>query len=178
MQEKKFRNGVNILPYKIQKAKKASWDEDPGVTTLMTFIVILLAELCTPEKASYWPKSRSTNHWNRCTFEETFAVGNFLGGEAGPSGTELLVLRRAFRGTLLALLGAPGCPDWAAAGVHAVAPNHGQGALLVLVPQEAGFQADICRREQTAGWGGLLCFHCLKLPALCEAKWNTHSHLL
>lgn len=136
---------MNILPYKIQKAKKASWDDDPGMTMLMTFIVILLAELCTPEKASYWPKRRAINHWHHCTFEKTFAICNFFCGESGSSGTELLVLRCVSHGTLLTLLGAPGCPDWAAAGVHAVAPSHGQGALLVLVPQEAGFQADICR---------------------------------
>lgn len=76
-------------------------------------------------------------------FEKPFAICNFFCGESGSSGTELLVLRCVSHGTLLALLGAPGCPDRAAAGVHAVAPRHRQGALLVLVPQEAGLQADI-----------------------------------
>lgn len=129
------------------------------MTTLMIFTVSLLAELCTPEKASYWPKRRAINHWNHCTFEKPFAICNFFCGESGSSGTELLVLRCVSHGTLLALLGAPGCPDRAAAGVHAVAPSHRQGALLILVPQEAGLQADICPREQTeAGWGELLLF--------------------
>lgn len=141
---------------------------------LMTFIVILLAELCTPEKASYWPKRRAINHWHHCTFEKTFAICNFFCGESGSSGTELLVLRCVSHGTFLTLLGAPGCPDWAAAGVHAVAPSHGQGALLVLVPQEAGFQADICRGSKQRWAEERATLHCLRLPA-CVRPSGTHT---
>lgn len=76
-------------------------------------------------------------------FEERFSVCNFFGGKSGSPGTELVVLGRVPHGALLALLGAPGRPHGAAAGVHAVAARNGQHALLVLVPQEAGFHADI-----------------------------------
>lgn len=76
-------------------------------------------------------------------FEERFSICNFFCGESGPSGTELIVLRRVSHRTLLAFLSPPGRPDGAATGVHAVAAGNGQSAFLVLVPQEAGFQADI-----------------------------------
>lgn len=76
-------------------------------------------------------------------FKERLSICNFLRGEPGPPGTEFLVLRRVSHRTLLTFVGAPGRPHGAAAGVHAVAAGDGQSALLILVPQEAGFQADI-----------------------------------
>lgn len=52
--------------------------------------------------------------------------------------------------------GAPGCPDRAAAGVHAVAPAIGRVHSSSSGTQEAGLQADIPAQEQTeAGWGEL-----------------------
>lgn len=82
------------------------------------------------------------------TFEERFPICNFLCGKARSSGTELLVFRGVSQRTLLAFLGAPGCPHGAAAGIHAVAAGDRQCALLVVVPQVAGFQADVCPKEQ------------------------------
>jgi len=76
-------------------------------------------------------------------FEERFSVCNFFGGESGPSGTELIILRRVSHRTLLTFLGTPGRPNGAATNVHAVAAGNRQSAFLVLVPQEAGFHADI-----------------------------------
>lgn len=76
-------------------------------------------------------------------FEERLSICNFFCGKSGSSGTQLLVLRSISHGTLLAFLSTPGCPNGAAAGIHAVAASNRQGALLVLIPQEAGFQADI-----------------------------------
>lgn len=115
------------------------------MTTLMIFIVILLVELWAHENASCWS---AIDHQNHCTFEERFSICNFFCGKSGSSGTELLVLRCVSHGTLLAFLCTPGCPNGAAAGIHAVAASNGQSALLVIIPQEAGFQADICQREQ------------------------------
>lgn len=76
-------------------------------------------------------------------FEERFSVCNIFCGKSGSSGAELLILRRVSHGTLLTFLRTPGRPHRAAAGVHAVAAGNGQRALLVIVPQEAGFHADI-----------------------------------
>lgn len=76
-------------------------------------------------------------------FEERFSIRYFFCGKSGSSGTELLILRGISHRTLLTFLGTPSSPDGAAAGVHAVATSNRQGALLVLIPQEAGFQADV-----------------------------------
>lgn len=76
-------------------------------------------------------------------FEERFPICYVFRGKPGPSGTELLILPAVPQWTLLTLFRPPGCPDRAAAGVHSVAAGNGQGALLIVVFQEAGLQADI-----------------------------------
>lgn len=76
-------------------------------------------------------------------FEERFPICNVFGRKPGSSGTELLILWGVSHWTLLTLFGPPGCPNRAAAGIHAVTASDGQGALLIVVPQEAGLQADV-----------------------------------
>lgn len=76
-------------------------------------------------------------------FEERFPICNFFCGEARSSGTELLVFRGVSHRTLFAFLTTPGRPYGAAAGVHAVTAGNRQCALLIIVPQVAGFQADV-----------------------------------
>lgn len=76
-------------------------------------------------------------------FEERLSICNIFGGKPRSSGTELLILLAVFHGTFLTLFCSPGCPDRAAAGIHPVAASDGQGALLIIIPQEAGLQADV-----------------------------------
>lgn len=76
-------------------------------------------------------------------FEERFPICDVFCGKARASGAELLVLGCVPHRTFLALVSAPGSPDRAATGVHAMAAGDGEHALLVLIPQEAGLQADI-----------------------------------
>lgn len=76
-------------------------------------------------------------------FEERFPICDVFGRKPGSSGTELLILWGVPHWTLLALFSPPGCPHRAAAGIHTVTASDGQGALLIVVPQEAGLQADV-----------------------------------
>lgn len=76
-------------------------------------------------------------------FEERLPICDFFCGKSRSSGTEFLILRSVPHGTLLTFLAAPGCPHRAAAGVHAVASDNGKSAFLIIIPQVAGFQANI-----------------------------------
>lgn len=76
-------------------------------------------------------------------FEERFPICYVFRGKPGSSGTEFLILPAVSQRTLFTLFCSPGCPNGAAAGIHSVAASNGQRALLVVVLQEAGLQADI-----------------------------------
>lgn len=76
-------------------------------------------------------------------FEERFPICYVFRGKPGSSGTEFLILPAVPQWTLLTLFCSPGCPNGAAAGIHSVAASDRQGALLIVIFQEAGLQADI-----------------------------------
>lgn len=110
----------------------------------------LCGTLGSPKGIS-WSTEKTNQPREQCTFEERFPIRNVFGRKPGSSGTELLILWGVSHWTLLALFGPPGCPNRAAAGIHAVTARDGQGAFLIVVPQEAGLQADVCQRRWGSG---------------------------
>lgn len=76
-------------------------------------------------------------------FEERFPICNVFCGKPRSSGTEFLILPAVSQWTLLTLFRSPGCPNRAAAGIHSVAASDGQGALFIIILEEAGLQADV-----------------------------------
>lgn len=86
-----------------------------------------------------WQLTTNGSH----TFRERLPTYLYLRREPRPPRAESFKLRSSPERTLLALV-APGCPHGAAAGVHAVPAGDLRRALLVLVPQVATLQANVC----------------------------------